>query len=84
MRWKFAVVALAMLSSIGGVEGANPPIHLDDNGKLVYVPDEKGNIVPDYSHAGYGGGMDIPLVPVRAVVEPGPAVTVTHIPRKNR
>ena len=48
MRWKFAVVALAMLSSIGGVEGANPPIHLDDNGKLVYVPDEKGNIVPDY------------------------------------
>ncbi len=73
MRWKFAVVALAMLSAIGGVEGANPPIHLDDNGKLVYVADEKWNIVPDYSHAGYGGGgVDIPLVPVRAVVEPGP------------
>ena len=26
------------------------------DGKLVYVPDEQGNIIPDYSHAGYGGG----------------------------
>ena len=35
-------------------------------GRLVYVPDEQGNIIPDASHAGYrGGGVAIPTVPVR-------------------
>lgn len=73
MRWKIAIVGLAMLFPTGSVEGAGPPAHLGDDGKLVYVPDEKGNVVPDYSHAGYGrGGVEIPLLPVRAVVEPGP------------
>ena len=56
-----------------GMEAARPLIHLDDTGKLVYVPDEKGNVIPDFSNAGYGGGgVAIPQVPVRAVVEPGP------------
>ena len=48
-------------------------IYLDDGGKLVYVPDEKGNVIPDFSNAGYGGGgAPIPHVPVKAVVEPRP------------
>src|SRR4029434_7713795 len=34
--------------------------------KLVYVPDEQGNIIIDSSHAGFGGGgVAIHTVPVR-------------------
>ena len=41
------------------------------DGKLVYVPDEQGNIIPDASHAGYGGGgVAIPNVPVRETIWP--------------
>jgi hypothetical protein len=39
--------------------------------KLVYVPDEQGNIIIDSSHAGYGGGgVAIPSVPVRETIWP--------------
>lgn len=39
--------------------------------KLVYVPDELGNIIVDSSHAGYGGGgVAIPAVPVRETIWP--------------
>ncbi|MCE5248732.1 hypothetical protein LLG96_00785 [bacterium] len=41
------------------------------DGKLVYIPDERGNIIPDFSHAGYmGGGVALPYVPVRETVWP--------------
>ncbi len=33
------------------------------DGKLVYIPDNQGNNIPDFSHAGYrGGGAPIPYV----------------------
>lgn len=39
------------------------------NGRLIYVPDEKGNTIPDFSNCGYmGGGVKLPTLPVRAVV----------------
>ena len=39
--------------------------------KLVYVPDEQGNTIPDFSHAGYGGGgIALPVVPVKETVWP--------------
>ena len=41
------------------------------DGKLVYVPDEQGNIIHDASHAGYGGGgAPIPAVPVKETIWP--------------
>jgi hypothetical protein len=41
------------------------------DGKLVYVPDEQGNIIPDCSHVGYGGGgTPIPTVPVKETIWP--------------
>jgi hypothetical protein len=40
-------------------------------GRLVYVPDEQGNTIPDSSYAGYGGGgVPIPAVPVKETVWP--------------
>ncbi|MFC1552514.1 hypothetical protein ACFL6P_08130 [Candidatus Latescibacterota bacterium] len=31
-------------------------VYPGEDGKLVYVPDERGNVIPDYSYAGYMGG----------------------------
>ena len=43
------------------------------DGKLVYVADSLGNIIPDFSNAGYkGGGAPIPFVPNRETVWPVP------------
>lgn len=52
------------------VEGCSL-LRRDVAGKLVYVPDYRGNRLPDFSNAGYeGGGVQIPQLPVKAVVEP--------------
>lgn len=46
-------------------------VYPGEDGKLVYVPDEQGNVIPDFSHALYdGGGQPIPTVPVREKVWP--------------
>jgi hypothetical protein len=49
-------------------------------GKLVYVPDQQGNIIHDASHAGYrGGGMAIPAVPIRETVWPIAGDNTEHL-----
>lgn len=56
-------------------------VHLDDAGKLACVPDERGNTIPDFSNAGYrGGGISIPRIPVKVVVEPIPGDDTRRIP----
>ncbi|MBN1292192.1 MAG: hypothetical protein JXB48_10165 [Candidatus Latescibacteria bacterium] len=43
----------------------------DPNGKLIYIPDDLGNTIPDFSHAGYeGGGVALPYVPVKETLWP--------------
>ncbi|HHT27174.1 MAG TPA: hypothetical protein GXZ82_08025 [Firmicutes bacterium] len=45
---------------------------LGQDGRLQYTPDYLGNQIPDFSYAGYmGGGVPLPTVPVKAIVEPG-------------
>jgi hypothetical protein len=40
-------------------------VYLDNNGRLAYAADEKGNILPDFSHVGYyHGDKEIPDVAV--------------------
>lgn len=47
------------------------------DGRLRYTPyTARGDLIPDFSHCGYGGGdRAIPAVPVRETLEPGPAET---------
>ncbi len=46
-------------------------VYPDPNGKLVYVKDDKGNQIPDFSNAGYkGGGVPLPYVPIKETVWP--------------
>ena len=46
-------------------------VYPGSDGRLVYVPDEKGNIIPDFSHCGYmGGGVALPDIPIVLTVRP--------------
>ena len=46
-------------------------VYPGSDGRLVYLPDEKGNIIPDFSHCGYmGGGVALPDVPVVLTIQP--------------
>ncbi|MGC4074216.1 MAG: DUF6298 domain-containing protein [Nibricoccus sp.] len=48
-----------------------PPVKSAKDGTLVYEVDSRGDRVPDFSHAGYGGGgVPLPLAPARVVVGP--------------
>ncbi|MES2883094.1 MAG: hypothetical protein V4676_13170, partial [Bacteroidota bacterium] len=45
-------------------------VKLNKNGSLGYTPDEKGNIIPDFSGVGYyGNKKQLPFVPVVKTVE---------------
>jgi len=68
-------IALAPAAVAGAQVADIPPtvsrIYPGLDGKLVYVPDEQGNTISDFSYAGYGaGGMPIPTVPVKEAVWP--------------
>src|SRR6266511_2256675 len=55
-------------------------IYPGPDGKLVYVPDEQGNVIHDSSHAGYGdGGVPIPTVPVKETMWPIAGDNTEHI-----
>jgi hypothetical protein len=55
-------------------------IYPGGDGRLVYVPDEQGNIIHDASHAGYrGGGVAIPTVPVRDTIWPVAGDNSAHL-----
>lgn len=46
-------------------------IKVNDNGSLTYIPDEKGNTIPDFSYVGYyGGDKPIPQAPVVKTLGP--------------
>jgi hypothetical protein len=48
-------------------------VQLGPDGRLVYYSDARGDIFPDFSHAGYGGGgVRLPQVPAATTVSPGP------------
>src|SRR5688572_855160 len=70
-RVTLALVAAACGLPAGAAERPRPFVS-PEGGRLVYAADSRGNRVPDFSHAGYGGGAAVPDVPVRVVVPPRP------------
>ncbi|MFT3870721.1 MAG: DUF6298 domain-containing protein [Nibricoccus sp.] len=70
LRLLFAALALAIVSL--HAEQLPPLIsHDKDSGKLKYSADDEGSLVPDFSHAGYaGGGVALPIVPVKFILAP--------------
>lgn len=46
-------------------------VYPGEDGRVVYVPDDNGNCIPDFSNCGYmGGGVRIPDVPVKVTLRP--------------
>ena len=71
------MLAGALLISCAGESRLEPQselVSIDRKGKLIYNPyTEQGDVIPDFSHCGYGGGgVAIPEVPV-AVALDGPS-----------
>lgn len=67
----FYFVLFSAMSVFAQKEWQSKFIHITQNGKLQYIPDENGNIIPDFSLVGYYHSQkNIPDVPVVKVVEP--------------
>src|SRR5262249_54251337 len=61
-------------------------VYPGDDGRLVYVPDDQGNTIPDFSDVGYMSGVvALPgtpggvVVPTRATVAPAPGDATARI-----
>ena len=74
MKLPFRSVLCAMLACAGTSSQAlevPSSVKTDGSGNLVYEADPAGDRVPDFSHAGYGGGgLPLPDVPARVLVNP--------------
>jgi hypothetical protein len=75
---------LTIAALLAATIGAAPPppqyVTQGKDGRLVYTADARGDRVPDFSHAGYGGGgVPIPGVPARVVVKPAPGDATARV-----
>jgi hypothetical protein len=73
-RREFVALAAGAAASVAlrSENSTSSLVHLGPDGRLVYTPDEKGNVILDFSNAGYGGGgVTIPEPPNVAEVTPG-------------
>src|ERR1035437_421901 len=70
MNLKNALIAVFGFVMVVGFSGFLKPMWQskyvqESNGKLTYTPDEKGNIIPDFSRVGYHqGDKEIPDIAV--------------------
>jgi len=64
-------VVLAGGRTATAADAARRYVHVGPDGTLVYETSDRGDRMPDYSHAGFlGGGVEPPLVPALVVVSP--------------
>ncbi|SJN46646.1 hypothetical protein [Sphingobacterium sp. JB170] len=55
-------------------------IQIDKQGNITYIPDERGNIIPDFSAVGYTQGKRaIPQVPTVVVLHPSSSGNDQHV-----
>lgn len=55
-------------------------VKIDGNGELIYIPDEKGNTIPDFSRVGYHHGeKSIPQYTATKVISPINGDNLMHI-----
>lgn len=70
---KYLLIFLACLAALTcSSQSAGQPefIRISKSGKLAYVPDTQGNIIPDFSRVGcYQNRKALPAVPVKKIIE---------------
>src|SRR5437763_8447085 len=71
MQMALAPAAMARAQQTQDLRPNASRVYPGEDGRLVYVADEQGNTIPDFSHAGYGGGgKPIPSIAVKVAVWP--------------
>ncbi len=81
-RFFYILLALAMLMSAQGIfaQWNSSLVYLNPDSSLTYVRDTAGNVIPDFSHAGYmGGGVEIPNLLNEFTLSPIPGDNTAHI-----
>ena len=79
MKRREFIQLLGMLPTASAILGSTPAnysklVYPGKSGRLIYVPDEKGNSLPDFSNCGYmGGNVRLPDVQVRTEVHAQPS-----------
>ncbi|WP_423128102.1 hypothetical protein [Gaoshiqia sp. Z1-71] len=64
-------LGLMILASSSNIGNCQSKYVTATNGQLAYQPDEKGNIIPDFSRVGYyNGERDIPAIEIVKVISP--------------
>jgi hypothetical protein len=67
-------------AQVQDLDPAASRVYPGGDGRLVYAPDEQGNVIHDASHAGYrGGGVAIPSAPARETVWPVAGDNTAHV-----
>ncbi|XHR96631.1 hypothetical protein ACFJIV_08225 [Mucilaginibacter sp. UC70_90] len=65
------LLSLLVTGIVSAQKGKSEWVYRDNDGKLVYKTTPTGDRIMDFSHAGYmGGGVALPVVPVKRVVKP--------------
>jgi hypothetical protein len=60
-----------LISFLDKTEWKSKFVQSDKQGKLIYHPDNKGNMIPDFSHVGYAAGnKKIPDISIVKTVQP--------------
>ncbi len=69
-----AAICMAAEPKPGEEPGRSVLVSVGTKGGLAYAPySERGDVLPDFSHCGYGGGgVPLPDAPVRETLEPQP------------
>jgi hypothetical protein len=69
----FVFLLNAFLAKAQDIPPTTSLVYPGTNGRLVYISDSLGNLIPDFSNAGYkGGGVPIPYVAIRETIWPVP------------
>lgn len=75
-----SILGLVSLASPAGAVVQSSRVFPGEDGRLIYVSDEEGNRIPDFSNAGYrGGGVNLPEVKVVAQVGPIQGDNTVHL-----
>src|SRR5437660_5717 len=62
---------LALPFAVAAAKQVDPFLKVGKDGQITYRTNDRGDRVPDFSHAGYrGGGVPLPEVPARVLVTP--------------
>ncbi len=83
-KMTFSSIAFLLLFAAAAVMGqeswTSQIVYPGEDGKLVYVADDSGNVIPDFSYAGYKNSEDsIPFVPVVKTIDPVEGDNTSHI-----